>query len=86
MDTGCALDMRTYKRNRAVLFHKIAPDRFTIHRDGFAKARYEDIPLAKVRKLLKTLLKEEFPRSAKIRLYLLDAYDPEAPRARLKEL
>jgi hypothetical protein len=67
------LDLRTYKRNRSVVIAKLAEDDLLVIEDGFFKERFR-IKGAKLRKLLKTLVKKEFPRSRKIRLYVLDRF------------
>jgi molecular chaperone DnaK (HSP70) len=67
------LDLRTYKRNRSVVIAKVAEDDLLVIEDGFFKERFR-IKGAKLRKLLKTLVKKEFPRSRKIRLYVLDRF------------
>ena len=77
MDVGHCLELRTYKRNRSVLFHRRAEDAFLVIEDGFHTERFENVPFKKLRKLFKTLLKREFPRSTKIRLYTHGECDPE---------
>ena len=67
------LDLRTYKRNRSVVIAKLAEDDLLVIEDGFFKERFR-IKTDKLRKLLKTLVKKEFPRSRKIRLYVLDSF------------
>jgi len=72
---GHALDMRTYKRNRSVIFVRQGDDAFLVLENGFEARRFEDVPMSGIRKLLKTLLAREFPRSTKIRLYDLGPFD-----------
>lgn len=67
------LDLRTYKRNRSVMITKLAEDDLLVVENGFFKERFRVKP-EKLRKLLKTLMKKEFPRSRKIRLYILDKF------------
>lgn len=67
---GHAIDLRTYKRDRSVIFKRVDDDLFLVIQNGFGQARYTE-PFKKLRKLLKLLLKKEFPRSTKIRLYNL---------------
>lgn len=67
------LDLRTYKRNRSVMIAKLAEDDLLVVENGFFKERFRVKP-EKLRKLLKTLMKKEFPRSRKIRLYILDKF------------
>lgn len=62
------IDLRTYKRDRSVVILKTAEDSFRIIEDGFFKEETE-ADLAKMPKLLKALVKKEFPRSNKVRLY-----------------
>ena len=70
------IDVRTYKRDRSVLIVKLSIDVFLVKEDGFYQEEFE-VPLGKLSKLLKTLLKKEFPRSHKVRLYDLGEYSPE---------
>jgi hypothetical protein len=65
------LDLRTYKRNRSVMIAKLAEDDLLIIEDGYFKERFRVKP-DKLKKALKTVVKKEFPRSRKIRLYVLD--------------
>jgi len=65
---GHAIDLRTYKRNRSVVIKRIGNNEFDVVEKGFFEERFL-VPLGKMKKLLKTLLKKEFPRSTKIRLY-----------------
>ena len=67
------LDLRTYKRNRSVMIAKLAEDDLLVIEDGYFKERFRVKP-EKLKKLLKTLMKKEFPRSRKIRLYVLDKF------------
>ncbi len=75
---GHCLEIRTYKRNRRVLFHRVGENAWDVLQDGFGKDLFEDVALEKMRKLLQTLLRKEFPRSTKIRLYVLGPCDPKA--------
>ncbi len=80
------LDLRTYKRNRSVVIARLAEDDLLVIEDGFFKERFR-IKRAKLRKLLKTLVKKEFPRSQKIRLYVLDRFsEDEALKTKRKIL
>jgi hypothetical protein len=78
MDLGESLEIRTYKRNRAVLFTKLSGDRLRVVQDGFEQRTF-DIPASRLRKAMKTLLKKEFPRSRKVRLYELGRADAGLP-------
>lgn len=68
LPVGHAIDIRTYKRNRSVVIARIATDEFDVVEKGFHEERFQ-LPLSKMKKLLKNLLKKEFPRSTKMRLY-----------------
>lgn len=68
IEPGAYIDLRTYKRDRSVVIHKLGNDSFRIVEDGFYNAEFKG-DLADVKKLMKTLLKKEFPRSNKVRLY-----------------
>lgn len=75
LETGHCLDIRTFKRNRSVAIVRAGDDAFTIIEDGFEQEKWEDVTLDALRRLLKTLLKREFPRSHKVRLYTLSSYE-----------
>jgi len=76
LPVGHYLDLRTYKRNRSVIIVKIGEDDLLIIEDGFFKERFH-ISSDKVKKLLTTLLRKEFPRSHKIRLYTMGRFTEE---------
>jgi len=68
LPVGHAIDLRTFKRNRSVVIARVDDDSFDVVQKGFGEDRFL-IPLSKMKKLLKNLLKKEFPRSTKMRLY-----------------
>jgi len=70
MPDGDCLALRTYKRNRSVYIVKETGDALTIVEEGFYRDRFT-VPREKLRKTLRTLLKREFPRSRKVRVYSL---------------
>ena len=75
---GHYIDLKTYKRNRTVIIVKIDEKELLVIEDGYFKDRFLIKP-DKLKKLLKTLLKKEFPRSKKIRLYVMGKFvDEEA--------
>jgi len=74
---GHCLEIRTYKRNRRVLFHRVGGNTWTVYQDGFDTDIFTDVPRDKMRKLLQSLLRREFPRSTKIRIYVLGRCDPD---------
>jgi len=65
---GCGIDLRTFKRDRSIIIMREAGDSFSVKENGFEQAAFT-ADLKGMRKLLKTLLKREFPRSNKIRVY-----------------
>lgn len=67
LDVGDRIELKTYKRDRGVTILKVTDDRLLILEDGFVKNEFE-IPVEKLKKTLKLLLKKEFPRSNKVRL------------------
>jgi len=71
---GHYLDIRSYKRNRTVFVVKEDHDSFLVIEDGFFKEEFH-VNLAKLKKLFKVILKKEFPRSHKIRLYTMGKYN-----------
>ncbi len=70
---GHYLDIRTYKRNRSVIIVKQENNQLLIIQNGYEYQKYK-IRIEKLKKLLKTLLKKEFPRSNKVRLYTMDQF------------
>ena len=64
---GYYLRLLTFKRDRSVTISKMADDDFLVDVAGFKQESFKS-DSKKLRKLLKVLLKQEFPRSNKIRL------------------
>lgn len=83
LPVGHAIDLRTYKRNRSVVIKHTGDDIFEVFQNGYEQERYTE-PFKKIRKLLKLLLKKEFPRSTKIRLYNLGETDADVTVKRKK--
>lgn len=80
---GHAIDIRTYKRNRSVVIARTADDEFNVVEKGFHEERFL-VSMDKMKKLLKALLKKEFPRSTKMRLYELGESDADVHIKRKK--
>lgn len=76
-------DIRSFKRDRSVLVIRIGVDFFCVIENGFEKNEFE-INKDGMKKLWKTLLKREFPRSNKIRLYDMWLYKEGALEKRKK--
>ena len=73
LPAGHYLDLRTYKRNRSVLIIKEGVEDFLIIENGYCKDRFY-LKADKIRRILANLLKKEFPRSQKIRLYVMGKF------------
>ena|GEM_PF-328113 len=86
LPTGHYLDLRTYKRNRSVIIAKMGEDDLLIIENGYFRERFRLKP-EKLKKTLKTILEKEFPRSRKIRLYVMGRFtEEEALRTKRKVL
>lgn len=79
LPVGHYLNLRTYKRNRSVIIVKQSENNLLIIEDGFSKEKFR-INSEKLKKLLTTLLRKEFPRSHKIRLYVMGTFIEEEAR------
>jgi hypothetical protein len=73
LSKGNYLDLRNYKRDRYILVIKKNEEKFLIVENGFCKEEFT-VSLDKLRRLLKKLIKKEFPRSHKVRVYLMGKY------------
>ncbi|SDB29598.1 hypothetical protein SAMN05660653_01426 [Desulfonatronum thiosulfatophilum] len=71
LPVGHCLEIRTYKRNRRILFRRDGEEDWSAFQDGFEKGVHEKVVTEKLRKLLQSLIRKEFPRSTKIRVYAL---------------
>ncbi|WP_024613737.1 DUF1949 domain-containing protein [Clostridium sp. Ade.TY] len=78
------LDIRSYKKNRKVIIEKLE-DSYNLYEDGFHKEEFYNLNIDKLKKLLKTIEKREFPRSNKLRFYILDSKDSSVCRANYRE-
>ena len=64
---GHSLTLKTYKRDRSVTIVKQDTDAFLVRQQGFEQEEF-GVAGTKLGRLLKRLLKKEFPRSNKIHL------------------
>jgi hypothetical protein len=85
LPVGHAVDLRTYKRNRSVIILKQDEGVFLVIENGFEQNRFE-VPGSKMKKTLQKLLKKEFPRSRKVRLYDLGPWAADRQTPSLKTL
>ena len=79
------IDLKTYKRNRTVIIVKVDEKKLLVIEDGYFKDRFL-IKSDKLKKLLKILLKKEFPRSKKIRLYVMGKFVDEEALNRIRKI
>lgn len=70
---GQGLEVLTFKGDRSITITKTAPDTYLVTEKGFTAAQYPDLSLEKLKKVLKTLEKREFPRSNKLRTRKIDS-------------
>ena len=67
------LDLRTYKLDRSVVVVKRGDDDILVVENGFYQESFS-VKTARLKGLLRTLLKKGFPRSNKVRLYMMCEY------------
>ena len=73
LPVGHHLILLTYKRNRSVIIARTGDDDLLVIERGYQQERFQ-IPPEKLKGLLKTLIKREFPRSRKIRLHAMGTF------------
>ncbi len=83
MAPGTCLDIQSYKRDRQILILKKEEDELLVMENGFVRQR-QVIPVAGLKKLMKVLIRREFPRSNKIRIYTEENWSEEGSHARKK--
>ncbi|MCJ2164888.1 MULTISPECIES: hypothetical protein [unclassified Pseudodesulfovibrio] len=67
LPVGNSLELLTYKRDRGLRIGRTGDNAFRVREFGFRTEVFE-VDLESMKKLLKTLLKREFPRSNKVRV------------------
>jgi len=67
MESGDFLKLLTWKKDRSLLLIKHNEDEILVFERGFVEEEFR-VKYSKLKKLLKSLLKREFPRSHKIRV------------------
>jgi hypothetical protein len=70
MHTGESLQLLTWKGDRSLLLQKMATEDILVTESGYVNET-QLVPLTKIRKVVKKLLKREFPRSHKIRTKII---------------
>lgn len=74
LPVGHGLELLTFKRDRGLRVRRIGEDRFTATEFGY-QAGTVQADLKSMRRVLKTVLKREFPRSNKMRVHALGDQD-----------
>ncbi len=74
LTVGHYLDIRSYKRDRIIYFIRKEEDRYHVIENGFYKDEFQ-VAFSEIRSLFKKILKKEFPRSHRIRLYTMGLFD-----------
>ena len=72
LDPPRGVEILTYKRDRGVTIIKIDDETLSVQERGYAENNFQ-VSIDKLAKLLKTIIKREFPRSRKVRVYQLDS-------------
>lgn len=71
LPTGGGLELLTFKRDRGLRIVRLGRDRFEAAEFGF-RADTVRADLKSMKRVLRTVLKREFPRSNKVRVRTLD--------------
>ncbi|MCK5340673.1 MAG: hypothetical protein KAJ60_06335 [Desulfobulbaceae bacterium] len=77
------VEVLSYKRNRGISLVLVDNDTVFLRERGYVTEEYE-IPMDVLRKTMKTLVKREFPRSRKVRVYNIEG--PEEVGRKRKKL
>ena len=67
LEVGGVIELQTYKRDRGATIIKIEDGSVRIIERGYENREFQ-IPESRLKKVLKIILKKEFPRSKKVRL------------------
>lgn len=70
IEIGKGICLLTYKKDRKVTVIK-EENSYTLHEDGFYKETFSELDEKELRKLLKTMVRKEFPRSNRLHLNLV---------------
>ncbi|MGL4454205.1 MAG: DUF1949 domain-containing protein [Sarcina sp.] len=84
IEVGNCLDIRSYKKNRKVIIEKLE-ESYNLYEDGFYKEEFLDLTKEELKKILRGIEKKEFPRSNKLRFYVLDSREESVCRANYRE-
>ena len=62
------LELSSYKRNRSISIAVVSHDKYIVRENGYVEQELQ-VESTELAKLLKTLIKREFPRSRKVRIH-----------------
>lgn len=71
---GEGIEIMSYKRNRSIAVIALDGSKFEILEKGYVEARYQ-VEQSELDKKMKVLLKREFPRSRKLRIFKFTAVE-----------
>jgi len=66
------VEILTYKRNRGITIIKVDEETLSVQERGYEEQTHL-VDIADLARLLKTVVKREFPRSRKVRVYQLES-------------
>ncbi|EGT3616428.1 hypothetical protein FHH43_09335 [Clostridium perfringens] len=84
LNTYNCLDIRSYKKNRKVVIEKLE-NTFNVYEDGYEKREFLALSKEELKKLLRSIEKIEFPRSNKLRVYVLETKNQSSCRANYRD-
>lgn len=84
LKTFNCLDIRSYKKNRKVVIEKLEYT-FNVYEDGYEKKEFLNLSKEDLKKLLRNIEKIEFPRSNKLRVYVLETKEQSSCRANYRD-
>lgn len=70
IEVGEAIELLTFKKDRKVIVVK-EEEYFTLHEDGFYHEVFENLDTKELKKLLKTMVRREFPRSNRLHFQIV---------------
>ena len=68
------IELSFYKRNRCIAITVLPGEQYTVHENGYLSQELQ-VEKNELPKLLKTMIKREFPRSRKIRIHKFSHQD-----------
>ena len=74
MESKRGVEILSYKRNRGVVILRLSEAEFFVRQRGYEEAEYI-VSFEGLTKILKSILKQEFPRSRKVRIYIINRVD-----------